>query len=165
MDHDRPYWRSRSVPDTPPLRKTRATYYLQMLQDVAARSTCGRRAVGAILTTVDGKILSTGYNGPPQHRRHCTEVPCAGRLDKKGDTSRCEAVHAEINALLQCWRLDLAHTLYVSCTPCFTCAKAICNTQIKQIITIEEYADQTGLEMLTEAGIEVQVQPWEAFEV
>ena len=138
-------------------RPSRHDYYTTMLELVAARSTCGRRSVGAIITTVDGEILSTGYNGPPRGFDHCIDKPCPGRNDEPGNTSRCEAVHAEVNAILQCKRLDLADIIYVSCTPCFTCAKMICNTPIKKVIVMERYADIMGQAMLDHAGIETTV--------
>lgn len=132
-------------------------YYLALLPLVAARGTCVRREVAAIIVDEQHRILSTGYNGVPRGQPHCFETACPGGGDKPGDSSRCAAVHAEINALLQCSRLDLAYTLYISCTPCYSCAKAICNTPIKQIICREEYAEGLGLSMLHQAGIMVIV--------
>ena len=140
------------------MRKSRNQYYIDMVSVVAERSTCARRAVGAIITTEEGEILSTGYNGPPRGLPHCIDTPCAGRYDPKGDTTRCEAVHAEINALLQCKRFDLMHTLYVSCTPCFKCALTIANTRIKRIVVGEPYADENGVRILTLAGIELIIR-------
>jgi dCMP deaminase len=141
-------------------RLTRDQYFLQMVALVASRCTCPRRQVGAIITTVEGQILSTGYNGVPAGFPHCTEGElhaCPGTQDKHGDTSRCLAVHAEVNALLQCKRLDLAHTLYVSCTPCFECAKAICNTPIKRVVALEEYTG-AGMDVLEARGIQIEVE-------
>ena len=112
-------------------------YYIQMLPLVAARSTCIRREVAAIITDKDGHVLSTGYNGVPSGIPHCIEESCAGAVGAKGDSSLCEAVHAEINALIQCRDLHRATTMYCSCTPCFACAKAILNTPINGIYCIE----------------------------
>lgn len=131
-------------------RDSKESYFIKMLMDVSSRSTCIRRSVGAIITDERGRILSTGYNGPPAGFNHCTDVPCAGSNDQKGDTSRCLAVHAEQNALLQCWRLDLAHTIYVSCCPCFVCAKMILNTSIRRVIVPQDYADAEGARILTQ---------------
>lgn len=131
------------------MRDNRDTYFVKMLDQVCSRSTCVRRSVGAIITDERGRILSTGYNGPPSGFDHCTqETPCPGAFDIKGDTRRCMAVHAEQNALLQCWRLDLAHTIYVSVTPCFVCAKMILQTPIKRVISIAPYAGDGGEELL-----------------
>jgi len=138
-------------------RKTRDEYYLELLTLVAGRSTCGRRAVGAIITTYDGQILSTGYNGVPRRFPHCTEVECPGRHDEAGNTDRCEAVHAEVNAVLQCKRLDLAHTIYVSCTPCFSCAKMLCNTSIQRVVVRGDYADARGKQLFSQANIALEI--------
>ena len=132
-------------------------YYTAMLRLVAARSTCVRRAVGAIIVDAKGRVLSTGYNGVPSGFPHCIEFPCAGANDAKGDTSRCMAVHAEMNAILQCSRLEHAATIYVSCTPCFTCAKLIANTCVKRVVVLEEYADVLGRDVLERAGIRISV--------
>jgi len=128
-----------------------------MLKLVAARSTCIRRKVGAIIVDRDGHVLSTGYNGVPSNFDHCIDVPCAGAIDAPGNTSNCMAVHAEQNALLQCSNLSNAHAMYVSCVPCFVCAKMIANTKISYILTIEQYADSRGRDVLSEAGIGVFV--------
>lgn len=139
------------------MRPSHDAYFLQMLALVASRSTCPRRSVGAILVSDENVVLATGYNGVPRGFDHCTEHPCPGVLDEKGETSRCHAVHAEVNAVLQCSRLGDAATLYVSCTPCFSCAKMIANTGIRRIVVLEEYADRLGLRLLESSGISVEV--------
>ena len=131
-------------------------YFTQLLALVASRSTCARRAVGAIIVSERQFVLATGYNGVPSGFLHCTDHPCPGALDPSGDTTRCEAVHAEQNALLQCHRLDLAHTLYTNVMPCFTCAKLIANTPIRRVVCAELYSD-TGLSILERAKIKTLV--------
>jgi deoxycytidylate deaminase len=66
-------------------------------------------------------------------------------------------VHAEINALLQCHRLDLAHKLYVTCAPCRACALVLCNTPIRKIVCTEPYADVVGVELLARSGIQLTI--------
>lgn len=127
-----------------------------MMRMVAMRSTCPRRLVGAIITTEKGHVLATGYNGVPSGFPHCTDKPCAGATDPSGDTSRCEAIHAEVNAILQCHRLDLAHTLYVNCTPCFKCALQILNTPIQRIVCSYRYTDDGGLDLLQRGEVNVE---------
>jgi dCMP deaminase len=139
-----------------PVRPSHDDYFLDMLELVAGRSTCARRAVGAIIVDQQHRILATGYNGVPTHYPHCTETPCPGAEDPPGDTRRCYAVHAEANALLQCSRLDLAWKLYASCTPCFSCAKLIANTSIVKVVCHVSYNDLTGVELLRKQGIYVQ---------
>src|SRR4051812_34169703 len=118
------------------MRKTRDQYYADMLHLVASRSTCMRREVGAIITDAEGRVLSTGYNGVPRGFPHCLDHPCLGANDLKGDTARCEAVHAEANAILQCPDLQRACIMYVSVTPCFECAKLILNTPIRNVVVL-----------------------------
>lgn len=137
-------------------RLDRDDYYLQMLRLVAARSTCVRRSVGAIIIDGEGVILATGYNGVPRGFDHCNDKPCLGAGDESGDTRRCMAVHAEVNAILQCGRLDLARTMYVSCAPCFECAKMICNTGIRRIVSLEDYPGEGAL-LLKQARIQLEV--------
>jgi len=139
------------------LRISKVLYFFNILDQVASRSTCVRRAVGAIITDEEGHILATGYNGPPSDFDHCTDHPCRGAGDKPGDTSNCMAVHAEQNALLQCLRPELAHTMYCTCVPCFVCAKMIANTKIKTIFAKQSYADERGLDVLLLAGIVIEV--------
>jgi len=140
------------------MRLSHDQYYLAMLKLVAQRSTCVRRAVGAIIVDEKNRVLSTGYNGVPSGFQHCSAIhPCAGALDLSGDTRQCMAVHAEQNALLQCSRLDLAHTLFVSCSPCFTCAKLLANTSIRRVVCLEVYADPLGAFVLEQARVRIVI--------
>ena len=50
-------------------------YFLNITAQVARRSTCLRRQVGAILVR-EKRILATGYNGAPRGLKHCAEVGC-----------------------------------------------------------------------------------------
>lgn len=137
------------------MRASRDRYYLNMLKLVAERSTCARRSVGAIITDKHGRVLSTGYNGVPSGVPHCTDSACPGATDVTGDTRRCMSVHAETNALLQCAKMDLASVLYVSCSPCFACAKMILNTPIKRVVCAERYSDTEGIDLLGSNGIQI----------
>lgn len=132
-------------------------YYCSMLKIVASRSTCARRAVGAIITDQRNRVMSMGYNGVPRGLSHCTDEPCAGTWDPPGDSSRCLAVHAEINAMVQCTDLWRARTIYVSATPCFSCAKAIVNTLIERVVCLEEYSEAHGQRLLKLAGVKIFV--------
>jgi dCMP deaminase len=140
-------------------RLSKAQYYCEMLPMVARRSTCIRRDVAAIITDKEGHILSTGYNGVPSGIRHCYYNPCPGAQQKTGDSSLCEAVHAEQNAMIQCNDLRSAYAMYCSCTPCFTCAKMILNTPIKVIYCLERYPDNRAIEILLRRRISLYVAP------
>jgi len=127
---------------------------MEMLDLVSVRSTCFRRSVGAIIVDAQGHILATGYNGVPRGVPHCdADHRCAGAGDQQGDSRRCMAVHAEQNALTQCHRLDLAYTMYVSCCPCFACAKMIMNTVIARVVAQRPYSDDGAELLLRKRGL------------
>ena len=50
-------------------------YFMKIAKDVATRSTCNLRHVGAAIV-VDRRIVATGYNGAPHGMPHCTEAGC-----------------------------------------------------------------------------------------
>lgn len=139
------------------MRQSIHEYYQNMLVQIATRSTCVRRQVAAIITDKGGHVLSMGYNGVPRDYPHCIDEHCPGARDKSGDTSRCMAVHAEQNALLQCTRPELAHNMYVSCVPCFVCSKMIANSNIRCLYCATDYPDHKGVEVLLDLGITVIV--------
>lgn len=79
-------------------------YFMKIARVVSTRSTCFRRHVGAVIVR-DKYIISTGYNGAPQHQPNCGEVGFCYRdeNDIKSGTQleRCRASgsHAESNAI------------------------------------------------------------------
>ncbi len=137
-------------------------YFMSITELVSSRSTCLRRKVGAIIVK-EKRILTTGYNGPPQGVKHCDEL--GGCLRDKLNVPSGErmelsrAVHAEQNAIIQAakYGIDInGGTMYVTNHPCFICAKMIINAGIKTIIYKEGYPDEFAKEILKEAGIEVK---------
>ena len=131
-------------------------YMMNILRVVATRATCARRRVGAVITDEKGHILATGYNGVPSGFPHCTDTPCAGAGDQPGDNTKCCAVHAETNAILQAGdRIAKATRMYCSATPCFSCAKLLIGTPIKVVIAEQLYADRAGLSLLNRGHITV----------
>ena len=131
-------------------------YWMNIVSDVALRSTCLRRQIGALVVK-NNVIVSTGYNGAPRGFTHCLENGC--RRDKLNIPSgerheECVGVHAEQNALLQAGRDANGATLYVNAVPCKICAKLIINAGVKRVMMTGEYSDTEGLEYLRRAGIE-----------
>ena len=49
------------------------SYFMNIANEVATRSTCDRKHVGAVIVR-DKTILSTGYNGSIKGLPHCDEV-------------------------------------------------------------------------------------------
>jgi dCMP deaminase len=136
-------------------------YFMEITELVSSRATCLRRKVGAVITR-DKRILTTGYNGPPDNIVHCDKRGGCLR-DKLGIPSgqRMElsrAIHAEQNAIIQAAKMGISiqdSTLYVTTHPCFTCAKMLINAGVKEIIYKEGYPDEFAKEILKEAGVKV----------
>jgi dCMP deaminase len=143
-------------------RVTWDNYFLKIADCVAERSTCLRRKVGAILVA-DKRILATGYNGAPKNLAHCSEIGCLRMTLNIKPAERieiCRGIHAEQNALVQAAFFGLpvaGATLYSTHFPCITCAKMLINAGIKRIVVRKLYPDNLAREMLSEAGIKVEL--------
>ena len=115
-------------------------YFLRMALLVSERGTCVRRKVGCILVNKKNHVLATGYNGNPSGFSHCLDNPCKGANSTSGkDLDKCEAIHAEQNALLQCKDVYDVHTVYCTVSPCIHCVKLLLNTSTKKIVFGEKY--------------------------
>jgi dCMP deaminase len=128
-------------------------YFMQIAVQVATRSTCDRKHVGAVIVR-DKTILSTGYNGSVRGMPHCDDV---GHMMEDG---HCIAtVHAEANAIIQAAKngtgIDGAD-IYVTASPCWNCFKLIVNSGIKRIFYLEFYRDEKVLKVAADAGIEMR---------
>ena len=133
-------------------------YFMNIAIEVAKRSTCTRRKIGAIIVSDVGEIKSSGYNGNPRGLPHCDEIGCI--RDKLGIPSgtrleTCTAVHAEQNALIQAGTNSRGSTIYSTIVPCPICARMILNAQVARIVYIGDYADLSGVELLKQAGAKV----------
>ncbi|WP_052314873.1 deoxycytidylate deaminase [Desulfosporosinus meridiei] len=136
------------------------SYFMQMAQVVAERSTCLRRQVGAVMVK-DKQILSTGYNGSPSGLRHCAEVGCLRQSLGVPSGERheiCRAVHAEQNALVQAAKHGVAITgadLYTTHQPCVLCTKLLINAGIIRVVYTYAYPDKLAVQMADEAGLKL----------
>lgn len=145
------------------VRKDWDSYFMNIAFDVAERSTCVRRKVGAVVTH-NNILVSSGYNGSPHGMEHCSDKPTLCIRDAMGIPSGkqldlCRAVHAEQNAIIQAKGLgrDMeGGTIYVTTFPCITCAKLIIQSGIKRIVYAGDYNDQFAVDMLLEAHIEIR---------
>jgi len=135
-------------------------YFIKLAIDVAERSTCRRRKVGALLVK-NKRILATGYNGAPMGLRHCDEVGCIREQQGVPSGERhelCRGLHAEMNAFLQAAVHGVStqdSALYATIYPCSLCAKMIINAGVKRVVEAGHYPDPLARELLHEAGIEV----------
>jgi dCMP deaminase len=142
-------------------RPSWGTYFMNITNLVAERSTCTRRAVGAVLVK-DKRILSTGYNGAPTGLKHCLEIGCL--REELGVVSGqmhelCRGIHAEQNAIIQAAYHGVSvngAVIYCTNQPCSICARMIINAGIQKIYYQSGYADSLAKELLGEAGIELK---------
>ena len=143
--------------------------FMNIAKEVAKWSTCARnnRQVGSVI--VRGKrIITTGYNGAPAGVESCVEKGYCLR-DKMGIASGtraevCFATHAEQNALVQAAKLGISvdnTTIYVTHRPCLICSKLLINAGIKRIVYGVDYPDSMSLDVLKEAGIELEQLTYE----
>lgn len=132
-------------------RISKEQYYLGIAEEVARRSTCFRRSLGAIIIR-DDQIISTGYVGAPRKTKDSLEhgtclrdklnIPHGQRYEL------CRSVHAEQNAIINAARAGvslLGGDMYIygstagkfqpiDAFPCFICKKMIINAGLNRVV-------------------------------
>lgn len=134
---------------------------LKMAKDIASWSKDESTKVGAVITSADGRPVSWGFNGMPMGiddtvpERH--ERPYKYKW----------MAHAEQNAMDLASTADLSDcVMFITFSPCTTCARSIIQRGIKTIVVDEEFTAEKmpdrwrddmspAVEMLTEAGVKV----------
>ncbi len=127
-------------------------YFMNIATEVATRSTCDRKHVGAVVVR-DKSILATGYNGSVRGLGHCDDE---GHLMEEGHCVR--TVHAEANAIVQAARNGMrieGAGIYVTASPCWGCFRLIANAGIVRIVFGEFYRDQKIFDVSQKLGIEL----------
>ena len=145
------FWRFQDVSifmtDTKQLKFDKA--YLRIAQEWGKLSHCHRKQVGALIVK-DRMIISDGYNGTPTG----FENPCE---DEEGYT-KWYVLHAEANAILKVAGSTQSckdATLYITMSPCKECSKLIHQAGITRLVYHNAYKDNSGLEFLEKAGVEL----------
>lgn len=132
----------------------RHTLNMKVAELMAERSTCTRAKVGCVIS-VSGRIISTGYAGAPSGVPHCIDVGCEIGSDGGCSTT----LHAEAGAIAFAARKGVVlegSTLYVTLSPCRSCAKLILTAGIKEVFYRKEYRDTSGIELLKKAGVKTE---------
>lgn len=138
-------------------------YFMSIAYNVAERSNCIRRQIGAVIVK-DKNIISTGYNGTPMGVKNCYEggcPRCAGNAPSGTSLDSCLCVHAEENAICFAARHGTrteSGALYTTTRPCFGCLKDSIQAGIGRIVYVEPYDYESELEevyqkLVEEAGI------------
>ena len=135
--------------------------FASITKQVATRSTCLRRKVGAIIVK-DKRILATGYNGAPKGIKNCLDRGTCLREELGVPSGQrheiCRALHAEQNAIIQAAYHGVSimdSVIYTTTQPCVLCSKMLINSGIRKIYYFIDYPDELALELLNEAGIEL----------
>lgn len=129
-------------------RVSKIDTYLNCAEVFAYRSTCLKRKYGAVIVK-DDVVISTGYNGSPRGFENCCEIGTCPRIEKNMHQGEgygiCRAVHAEMNALLNCSRQQtIGADLYLvginpsdnsvhNAKPCPVCARQIIQAGIRNV--------------------------------
>jgi dCMP deaminase len=136
------------------------TYFMEIAQHVATRSTCLRRKVGAIIVR-EKRILATGYNGAPRGLPHCLDVGCIREQLSIPSGERhelCRGIHAEQNAIIQAATSGTSienADIYSTHYPCSLCIKMILNTGIRRVIYMDGYPDDLAKTIANEGNLEI----------
>ena len=99
-------------------------------------------------------IISDGYNGTPSGFENCCE--------DEDNLTKWYVLHAEANAILKVARSTQScegATLYITLSPCKDCSKLIHQSGIKRVVYQTEYKDNSGLDFLRKAGVQVACVP------
>lgn len=128
--------------------------YMEIAYAFSRRSTCPRRQVGCVLVDRHNRIIAHGYNGVPSGQPHCNEGhPCAGVGYPSGQgLDKCDAIHAEQNAILLLpdpWKVWKA---YITTFPCSSCIKLLLGTSCQEIVCPLPYSHPEAQERWEEAG-------------
>jgi dCMP deaminase len=153
-------------------RPSRDQMLMAMATVVSQRSTCSRKHVGCVVA-MEGRVLSTGYNGAPAGMPHCEHASGSyshaedlaapsslGIVDRRAG---CKvSVHAEANAVAFAARHGVAiqgAELFTTMGPCLPCSQLIVNSGIIRVVCGAEHhrpMEREGLSLLQQAEIIVE---------
>ncbi len=125
--------------------------YLRIAKEWGKLSHCKRKQVGALIVK-DRMIISDGYNGTPTG----FENDC----EDEDQYTKWYVLHAEANAILKVAASTQSckgATLYITLSPCRECSKLIHQAGFVRLVYSEAYKDDSGLQFLKKAGVELQL--------
>jgi dCMP deaminase len=132
---------------------TKTERYQQMFMKTALisaeQSFAKRNKVGAVLVK-DNRIVVNAWNGRVSGVDNCCE---------DGDITRTDVVHAEMNAISFAARNGICTKgceLYITLSPCPTCALLLIQSGIKAVYYIDEYRITDGIDLLKRSKINIK---------
>lgn len=127
--------------------------FLAQANEVARRSNCVRRAVGALIVR-NGEVISIGYNGVSKSHIDCRSAGCP-RCIIGGDTGSgyesCICIHAEQHAIADAARRGIStmdSILYVNLRPCLQCLAISKAAGVREIFYSEDWTYSEEIEKI-----------------
>lgn len=118
---------------------------MEMAHTLAKRSPDPRLQVGCVITSTNNRrVLGVGYNG------NGTKLPNEPDSMEPGQSG---FVHAEINAIINAQQGLYSANVYLTHSPCLTCAKALLNAGVWSITFGQHYRDHGHLDILRREGM------------
>jgi dCMP deaminase len=136
--------------------------YMKTAEVFAELSSARRLHVGAIVVK-DDRIISIGYNGMPSGwDNNCEDEIVDNYTDRIPIVTlktKPECLHAETNAIAKLAKSTESGddaTMFITHAPCMDCAKLIYQSGITSVYYRNSYRDQSGLDFLKTAKVDVQ---------
>lgn len=146
----------------------RDQYWMDVAQLTAKQSHGIRAKVGSVLVTENGASV-VGCNGLPKQLGNDLEYrvcdPAGEYVDRDGKyklVSKPYVLHAELNTVLKCAKEGIStvdSTVYVTLSPCTSCATMLVAAGVKRVVYLNEYRDTQGLYLLRQCGVIVDNLP------
>ncbi len=130
--------------------------YMDITYRVAEMSYANRKKVGALIVK-DNNIISFGWNGTPYNFDNRCEKVENGKV-----VTVDEVIHAEQNALAKAAKGVISvdgGTLYITMSPCWSCAGSIIQSGIIRVIYDERYRKPESTDFIKKANIEIKQMP------
>ena len=122
-------------------------YFMSIALLASQRSPCNRLHVGCVIVK-NNRLISMGYNG---------FIPGAPHISRVKDNHEQSIIHSEINALADCAKRGASLSgakIYVTHYPCINCFRSIAACEIKEVIYLEDYKNDTIVDQLaSDSGI------------
>ena len=125
--------------------------FLDMAEVISKRSKSKRLKVGAVLVK-DNRIIATGYNG-------LVSGVEPDILEDENGVTKPDVIHAELNCIISCAKNGVStdgSILYLTHSPCESCAALIAQSGIKEVIYKNEYRKKEGIDNLKAYKIEIK---------
>ena len=124
-------------------------YFMSIALLASHRSPCERLNVGSTIVK-NNRLISMGYNG---------YIPGAPHISRVVDNHEQSIIHSEVNAISDCARRGVSldgSKIYVTHYPCINCFRSIAASNIKEIIYLNDYNNNSIVQELAyDSGINI----------